>query len=387
MVTQSVRGNLLSKPKDFEELMYTERLDIHRSMNQYRWEKYQNRESLFGVKYGGTYPKENLKIPKSDQFNIVQENAKYAWAPVIWNAIKVGEVSIIHDDDNLLESNPDIDLPSINKNLLTASPSDYSYAEGVITVYSPDGSTFIEIELENPIKINEDVQIKIEYNQNPVFVYYDYPSRSDASSNMNNLRHALNKKQQAAYAFLVASRAVPVGQIELGDSPEDFFELFGELDLHHTELPSEDGTTVFLVTNTSRGKTLIDKYKNSNLPYYDLFGFPEDIKLFIENGEDRYTDGYDRYPSEEFVVYLLEDNDISGDEASYIELCPYRSPPTKEGARYAIQLGKQVEQSVIEFSRVTDQNVEPSDVFDGIRPSEKGKTIEKPIYLHSQWPV
>lgn len=375
-----------------------EREEFLAAVNRVRWNNYNEREKIFGMKKGDVFPDDEWQVPEGDQFNLVRENANYAWADALWDAIRTGTVAKVEADERLSSWNPSTSsLPAFEYEFLHLEPSDYSLKGEILTVTSPNDSVILKLELEEKIeRIDTDSDwVRVEFGNAPEFtVYYDYEGDSDTdiSGSMNRLHTEFNREQQISLSVATASGAFQVAQIECPKENDEFEKMFEELDLAYVELDWYDQMSLYFVTHSERGEDLIQSYLSQESvgikEYLILMGYPKEVGAFFDqNGNLRYDDEYDRYPSEEFAVYLLEDGRIGSDDIPAFALCPYRPPPSMKQARLAIQLGNQVRRSVEEFCRLHDE-LEATEVLQRLTYKQKASdSPTKPIFPNSKVPT
>jgi hypothetical protein len=397
MVYKTISGELISEKSQIEKIEET-RKEVLSEINDIRWRKYKERKQIFGLEYGEYLPSEEFDLPSKDQFRIARENAEYAWGDALWKSIKSGDVSNLRSDTRLSSWEASGDsLPSFEYTTLYLGDDDYVYNHPKLTIKSHSGEDILSVELNKKLPENvSEFQLQVEKPENIELVYHyegKFDTNESAQQSINNLKSTLDSERQTAYAVIAASNALDVVQVESSQNNPKFIELFETLGLYYEKLENVNGIDVFFVTKSERGKKRIHEYmekpSQSIEDYIELLSYPKEITRFIENEQDKFSqEKYDRYPSEEFIVYLIEDDEISEGISRYVSLCPYRPPPTKKHARYSIQLGRQIDECIESICRLED-SLTKDDVIKSLN-TERFISSDKPfksVFPSDVWPV
>lgn len=407
MAFRTVAGTVQSRLTDHTlSALFSQRERLVAHLNAARKQQFAKQESLFGLKRERDFPCSNYDLPTGDQFYIASENAHYAWQPFVWNVLKTGNLDAMMTNPKLDTDDPDVSgYPSFQESFFHLEEEDFKFQKqgGEVTsinVLSPDGESLFLVSLERPINpslVNLDAGLDIFYTGGPnVEVQYDFRQKSASSETrkaMNNLRGEFRRQTQLLYTMFVAGRGLEVMQIEVPADDDTFPAVFEDVNLFWKRVATPGELEVYLITHSDRGEKRIRKYLTLEDPspsdYATLLGFPENMVYFLgDEGEDKFVESFDRYPSEEYALYLYDEGEISAEELPYYAICPYRVPPSKKNARYAIQLGKQLEQSVFEVGQLHDE-VDGEKAFRMYRTQQFGGKLggAKSVFPTMYWPL
>jgi hypothetical protein len=397
MVYKTLKGKITSARKTVSDVR-KERLRILADINEHRWNKYKKRKSIFGLKRGREYPKDSFDLPSRDQFKIAEENAKYAWGSALWESIYSGSVENLRSDTRLSSWSPSaVDLPSFEYLTMYIGEDDFETENKKLKIKTFSGKKLVEVELDEklPREVSHfRIHLESEENIEVVYTYQEEDtSGTDVENSMNNLKKRMDMERQTARATIAAAGGLKVVQIESPKGESKIVEMFEKLSLDYKKVSDKHGVDVFLVSGLERGVEIINRYLSNEdtsiQEYIKMFEYPPELTVFISDEKDKYdSELFDRYSSEEFVAYLIDDSEIQDGLSQFYVLSPYRPPPGKKHVKYAIQLGKQID-SAIEMYCSSDESINKADVVSALNTEHfiQADAPMKPVFDSDFWPV
>lgn len=324
-----------------------EQREVYQSLNESRWNDFAAREKVF-EKTTNNLPETTL--PEATEQVLLNANAK-DWENHIYHAVKTAHIARMKSSDIIASEDVWFNKTALAEPVgkfpeLCVTSDALVISDETVTVTTKTEP--VEFTITNRTGETSDFTdgVVYIYEDGDEFVLENHTFYRDTSYAIPISAKTKTKDHQAVLRTLsVAASVTPVAQVEpLPENPA-FPELFEEIGLYWTEVEhTENQLDTYLVGTHDRGKERIkaflatDSSERTLEQYCDLLGYPTSVSDYY--GEYDPT-GYDRYSSEEFVLYALLSGELQEEDAKYILHAPYRPPPSKKEVRRAIQFAKQ----------------------------------------------